>query len=87
MYNSIYSICISYYLLDYNTHINQYILSIYYILYDVVLIIPSILPTRPISRSEYSEIRNHSEETNHPLSHDNFSIVGLARDASSHTIL
>ena len=40
----------------------------------------SILTTRPISRPEYSQIRNHSEESNHPLSHDNFSIVGLARD-------
>ena len=46
-----------------------------------------ISTTRPISRIEYSHIRNHSEETNHPLSHDNFSIVGLARDASSLTIL
>ena len=47
----------------------------------------SILTTRPISRPEYSQIRNNSEDINHPLSHDNFSIVGLARDASSLTIL
>ena len=37
----------------------------------------SILTTNPISRREYSQIRNHSEETNHPVSHDNFSILGL----------
>ena len=27
----------------------------------------SILTTKPISRPEYSQIRNHSEETNHHL--------------------
>ena len=47
----------------------------------------SILTTRLISRPEYSQIRNHSEGTNHPLSHDNFSIACLAREAFSLTIL
>ena len=45
----------------------------------------SILTTKPISGPEYSQIRNHSEETNHPVCM--ISIVGLARDASSLTIL
>ena len=47
----------------------------------------SIFTTRPISRPEYSHIRNDSEETNHRLFHNNFGIVGLVRDVSSFTIL
>ena len=40
----------------------------------------------PLSRLNNSQIRNHSEETNHPASHDNFSILNSARNATSHII-
>ena len=47
----------------------------------------SILTTRPLSSLEYSQICSHSEETHHPVSHNNFSIVNSAREATSLIIL
>ena len=47
----------------------------------------SILATKSLSRLEYSQIRSHSEETSHSVSHNNFSIVYSARDATSLIIL
>ena len=42
---------------------------------------------KSLSRLEYSQIRSHSEETSHSVSHNNFSIVYSARDATSLIIL
>ena len=47
----------------------------------------SILTTRPLSRLEHSQISSHSEETNNPVPHNNFSIVNSASDATSLIIL